>query len=967
MQLFRTFDEPQSSNIRLHPAFPHLSENEQKKVLDAYNTAFLNSQRLGIRVAEGQAYATASKLCEGMFQATRDAAPGTIADEADGGVVDSSISKPGPTYEAEIDEVHIGWDNMVKKLKGQGHSASSAAKIAGYIKKKKYGNGPVHEEEMTEAEISEAERIFATEMSSFFPRTQTGGKSKNYMMVNGEKHRVIGYRDGKPVTEPMFAGSGKTRHALPKSYTDTQPSLQKVQEGDAEEFQGRNDAMVGSNDALVGMTEVADENPEFDGSAGIQQQNVAMHCAACGATHPTDVVCYNGGRHSEVNHRTSGGAGDILKANHMRTGASLGMNVEENDPTIAAAARYLTHRAQVSGLMESLEEDAKDIQKKNLTEKCPGCGSLVKDGKCACTSGECKCGSNEDCACIDGKCKCSAGKCKGAGDIMKQNHAAKGMKDKAEGLDEGECTSGHTKFHTFSDGGRCTKCGAKKPSAPRPEKPEPEVHPMPGKPKFTKEEIEALAETDILIEELIDKLWEAHYYPASPEEAHCTSCFHPTSYHAVNECTICKGACEVMTEEKKHTLCFCGHEFGHHSKGGCKKCKREGYVSPGRAAHAFDKVDHSGDLAKQLESEYANIFTAQQGKISSDYFRAAQWWLPESEIVEGKQHGFDDIEHGDSVHYKTPQGQISHGRAHLYGGSAGDHWVLNTGRGMPSIVDRKNFVKVKKSGKAADPRKNFLVYGNLQGKKNVKEAELHEGDVHYQTEPGHPSKSSKSLPVCGAGWTLDHLPTNNKSKVTCGSCLKKINKKGIYAEATESENYGSVLTRHGYKHDANDQDGSYFRHPKTGHDVTINPNGSWSHKGKNKKMVSTTGEFPSSLHRHLSKVDSQQRSGVNRKERDDVMRSLGLNKVRGSVSGKTYWESEETPVTESELTEKSRFRSRSPFANPGGNSALRAASKANPRNLPCPTCHEENKLTPKDKRLGYQCDNCANREEGVGY
>jgi hypothetical protein len=50
------------------------------------------------------------------------------------------------------------------------------------------------------------------------------------------------------------------------------------------------------------------------------------------------------------------------------------------------------------------------------------------------------------------------------------------------------------------------------------------------------------------------------------------------------------------------------------------------------------------------------------------------------------------------------------------------------------------------------------------------------------------------------------------------------------------------------------------------------------------------------------------------------------------------------------------------FANPG--SALRAASKRNPRNLPCPTCKQPNRLTPKDQSLGYQCDDCANAEEG---
>jgi hypothetical protein len=51
------------------------------------------------------------------------------------------------------------------------------------------------------------------------------------------------------------------------------------------------------------------------------------------------------------------------------------------------------------------------------------------------------------------------------------------------------------------------------------------------------------------------------------------------------------------------------------------------------------------------------------------------------------------------------------------------------------------------------------------------------------------------------------------------------------------------------------------------------------------------------------------------------------------------------------------------FADPGGRSALRAASKSNPRNKPCPTCHRKNRLTPKDVALGYQCDSCADATE----
>ena len=56
------------------------------------------------------------------------------------------------------------------------------------------------------------------------------------------------------------------------------------------------------------------------------------------------------------------------------------------------------------------------------------------------------------------------------------------------------------------------------------------------------------------------------------------------------------------------------------------------------------------------------------------------------------------------------------------------------------------------------------------------------------------------------------------------------------------------------------------------------------------------------------------------------------------------------------------------FADPGGNSVLRAATKDNPRSLPCPNCGEPNRLTRIDKARGYQCDSCADRaERGMDY
>ena len=58
------------------------------------------------------------------------------------------------------------------------------------------------------------------------------------------------------------------------------------------------------------------------------------------------------------------------------------------------------------------------------------------------------------------------------------------------------------------------------------------------------------------------------------------------------------------------------------------------------------------------------------------------------------------------------------------------------------------------------------------------------------------------------------------------------------------------------------------------------------------------------------------------------------------------------------------YRGGSYFADPGGRSALRAASKRNRRNRPCPTCGGENRLTAEDVHRGYQCNSCADREEG---
>lgn len=70
---------------------------------------------------------------------------------------------------------------------------------------------------------------------------------------------------------------------------------------------------------------------------------------------------------------------------------------------------------------------------------------------------------------------------------------------------------------------------------------------------------------------------------------------------------------------------------------------------------------------------------------------------------------------------------------------------------------------------------------------------------------------------------------------------------------------------------------------------------------------------------------------------------------------------------EDEVRWEEEFDERMEFADPGGKSALRAETKDNPRNLPCPNCGQPNRLTPADKARGYQCDACADQAERGGY
>ena len=312
MNIFRNMDGEQSNDITKLPAYASLPEDIRKEVNNRYETVYNNNQRMGVRIAQGIAFEAAKQLIEavnkpkncafcgdplkGMGKKTGGGdhichscddhyAPGGPG-ENEGNYYDSKGKK---LKESELDEKHIGWDAMVKHLKGQGHSDKSAEKIAGYINAKKNHLGSFKEE---------------------------GGTPKGATYEN------------------------------------------------AQDFQDKNDAMVG-------MTEHDCDHCKGAGCENCGGKNFGVSQQAhVPQAHPQDLdsdlithasaIMYNpanafGNAQGDPQDK---GPKSIQKMNHVAKGMhDTASQNEQVDPLIAAAAGYMTHRAEVSGIMESVEEE----------------------------------------------------------------------------------------------------------------------------------------------------------------------------------------------------------------------------------------------------------------------------------------------------------------------------------------------------------------------------------------------------------------------------------------------------------------------------------------------------------------------------------------------------------------------------------------------------------------------------------
>lgn len=98
------------------------------------------------------------------------------------------------------------------------------------------------------------------------------------------------------------------------------------------------------------------------------------------------------------------------------------------------------------------------------------------------------------------------------------------------------------------------------------------------------------------------------------------------------------------------------------------------------------------------------------------------------------------------------------------------------------------------------------------------------------------------------------------------------------------------------------------------------------------------------------------------KEEVDSMTNMEVHAALQRLMNESIYDDEDEPRFPREYDED-EFNSDSDFADPGGHSALRAATEDNPREYPCPNCGTPDVLTRIDRLKGYQCDACADRAE----
>ena len=386
MGFFKNMDEPGTNDISKHPGYASLPEDVRKEVNNRYETVYNNNvNRMGIRIAQGIAYTTAAQMCE-----------------------------------AFVAEKHIGFKKLAGEIEGEGKSKASADAIAASIGRKKYGakamaGAAKHHKALGENEVMDETDIEFKDPQGDYARNPEGATyeaenpfaqkawaATTKARMSGAKADHVAAANAHRIAARQVGGAEGMRHGV-QGYNHM-TNYQSMKEGEAQNFQDANDAMVGMTESEIneltgyrkfthmfevddfGVTQQAHLNIPYPQSPG-GDSDVITHAATI-MYNPANAFLNAQGDHEDsgpkgiqkVNHRMKGmndtasqnedeetsefkPTPECVKACHQNGKHSphCQHNHQFDEEVISAAAGYIKHRAEVSGITESVEDPKKKV------------------------------------------------------------------------------------------------------------------------------------------------------------------------------------------------------------------------------------------------------------------------------------------------------------------------------------------------------------------------------------------------------------------------------------------------------------------------------------------------------------------------------------------------------------------------------------------------------------------------------
>lgn len=340
--LFKNLQEPEITDITKLPAYLGLSDTSQKKVSEVYQNVFdNNSERMGIKIAQGIAFATAKQMCESFDEIQE----GDAEDFQIGNDNLVGMTEQGDSVDPESEEgaKSIQKNNWTEKCPGCGDLQPSAVLCSNCsVSSKQDDNdllsGDILKNNHQEKGMNESVQSFengSDEMKTYLThhtlksKWKTSADAQNHVTQSwgGKGGHVIKVGEGQQKAYFVAIPLDKSKaHEYSPFHAQSEEKGMGNLDSNTHNYKNPNTGKMIKTSFLEGSGFHWATNAEYNGPHGYNAKSLKQHLS------------------SDDNNSVK----------------------EAVDSLINASAGYLTNRAKVSGILESKEEEQELITEKHI-------------------------------------------------------------------------------------------------------------------------------------------------------------------------------------------------------------------------------------------------------------------------------------------------------------------------------------------------------------------------------------------------------------------------------------------------------------------------------------------------------------------------------------------------------------------------------------------------------------------------